>query len=113
MADQTDFKFAFPEEKDPDAVLSYKFDFAPLTNNVSGATSDWLDTTNSETISSVTVTAESGITKDSSSITDSNTSVTVTLSGGTAGQDYEIECKPVTSTSLTVVRTGIVRVRQR
>ena len=59
--------------KDPDAVLDYKFDWAASTNG-SGA-SDWL--ADGETISSHTITATTGLTVDSSSLTDTNTSVTV------------------------------------
>lgn len=98
--------------KDPKGVLDYTFDWAALTNgtNLAGET-DWL--ASGETISSAVVTAGTGLTKDSDSLTDSNTSVTVWLSGGTAGEDYEVECKIVTSASRTDARTIIVRVRER
>ena len=111
MSSQTQYKHVFSDPKDPDEVLDFKWDFAALTNEADGATEDYL--ASGETISSKTVTAQSGITVDSSSITDSNTSVTVWLSEGTAGTDYEVECKVVTSASRTVVRTGIVQVRER
>ena len=111
MSSQTQFKYEFEDPKDPDEVLDYVWDFAALTNTVEGAAEDYLQS--GETISSKTVTAQTGITVDSSSITDTNTSVTVWLSGGTAGTDYEVEVKVVTSASRTVVRTGIVRVRQK
>jgi hypothetical protein len=97
--------------KDPDAVLDYKFDWAPLTNGVSGAASDWLQS--GETISDHTITATTGITVDSSSITDSNTSVTVWLSGGTAGTDYSIVCHITTSAEREDDRTIFIRVEQR
>lgn len=97
--------------KDPDAVLDYKFDWKALTNASPGGTSDWL--ASSETISSKTITAQSGITIDSSSLTDTNTSVTVWLSGGTAGQSYTVACKIVTSASRTDERTITIMVEQR
>jgi hypothetical protein len=96
--------------KDPDAVKDYKFDFAASTNG-SGST-DWLDTTNSETISSHTIDADTGITVDSSSATDSDTSITVWLSGGTDGTVYEVRCEIVTSASRTEEVSVLVRVRE-
>ncbi len=102
--------YSFPP-KDPDDVLDYTFDFAADTNNTGD--SDWLDTANSETISSYAITAQSGITVDSDSRTDSNTSVTVWLSGGTAGSTYTVACKIVTSASRTKEVTGIVEVQSR
>lgn len=86
--------------KDPDAVLDYKFDW-----------SSWLST--GETISSTTVTAETGLTVDSNSITDTSTSVTVWLSGGTANTNYDVTCQIVTSASRTDDRTMTIRVRER
>lgn len=83
--------------KDPDAILDFVFDWAPNTNGREGATTDWLES--GETIASVTVTASSGITVVKNSITDTNTSVTVWLSGGTAGSKETVACKITTSTS--------------
>jgi hypothetical protein len=87
-------------EKSPGAVLKYKFDW-----------SDWL--ASGETISTKTVTPETGITVDSSSITDTSTSVTVTLSGGTAGNVYDVVCLITTSDSQTDERTMKITCRQR
>ena len=95
--------------KDPDAVLDYKFDWKASTNGT--GTSDWLATT--ETITSHTITAATGITVDSSAITDTSTTVTVWLSGGTAGTDYTVACEIVTSESRTDERTMTIAVRQR
>ncbi len=95
--------------KDPDAVLDYKWDWKSSTNG-RGFT-DWLTT--SETISSITITAEAGITIDSSSITDTNTSATVWLSGGAAGTSYTVACKIVTSAGRTDERSITVSVAQR
>jgi hypothetical protein len=95
--------------KDPNAVLDYKFDWKAETNG--SGDSDWLDS--DETISSKTVTVDSGITKDSDAPGDTNTSVVVWLSGGTAGVDYEVACKIVTSASRTDERTIKIQVRER
>lgn len=86
--------------KDPDAVLDYKFDW-----------SDWL--TGGETISTATITEGSGITVDSDSITDTSTSVTVWLSGGTAGTMYNVACLITTSASRTDERTIKIRCTER
>lgn len=95
--------------KDPDAVLDYKFDWKALTNGT--GTTDWLQS--GETIASRTIDADSGITVDSSSITDTNTSVTVWLSGGTAGVDYDVRCEIVTSAARTDERTMVIECRER
>ncbi len=95
--------------KDPDAVLDYKFDWAALTNG--SGDSDWLGS--GETISTFTLTVDSGLTRDSEGKTDTNTSITFWLSGGTAGVDYAVACKIVTSDSRTDERTMKFQVRQR
>lgn len=84
--------------KDPDAVLDYVFDW-----------SSWLDDT--DTISSYTVTAESGLTVDSDSNT--TTAVTVWLSGGTANTDYEVTCSIVTADGREDDRTAVIMCRER
>ena len=86
--------------KDPDAVKDYKWDW-----------SDWL--ASGETISTATVTADAGITKDSDSITDTDTSVTVWLSGGTVDEHYDILCHIVTSDSREDDRTMKIKVLER
>lgn len=95
--------------KDSDAVLDYTFDWKPLTHGVSGATSDWLAT--GETISSYTVTVETGLTKDSDSQADGI--VTVWLSGGTVGTTYRVECEITTSAGRKDERSMWFRVAQR
>lgn len=97
----------FSAVKDPADVLDYKFDFANTTNG--GTKTDWLES--GETISTRTITAEDGITVDSSSITDSDTSVTVWVSGGTVDNNYDIACKITTSASRTIERTLTLTVR--
>lgn len=89
-------------EKDPNAVLDYKFDW-----------SDWLAV--GETITSASVTATTGLTVDSSSITDTSTSVTVWLSGGTPQVDYTLRCRVTTSNSPARVddRSVLIRVIER
>ena len=68
-------------ERTTTAVLDYKFDLAPLTNGVTGAVSDYLQS--GETISSYTVTSSDvDLVIDSDSLADSNTSVVIWVSGG-------------------------------
>ena len=100
--------------KDPQAVLDYKFDWKPLTNG--SGDSDWLAA--AETITTATITispsvAVTGLIKDSQSITDTNTSVTVWLSGGTDYTDYQVACKIVTNGLRTDERTITICVRNR
>lgn len=95
--------------KDSSAVLDYKFDWKASTNG-SGA-SDWL--ASGETIASHTITADSGITVDSSALSDTNTSVTVWLSGGTEGIRYDVACEITTSDSRTDERTIQILCRPR
>jgi hypothetical protein len=93
--------------KDPSAVLDYRFDWKAQTNG--SGQRDWLAA--AETISTKTITPSTGITVDSSSLTDTNTSVTVWLSGGSAGTDYTVACKIVTSAARTDQRTITIRCR--
>lgn len=88
--------------KDPDAVLDYSFDWYDSGNG-------WLAT--GETISSHTITVETGITKVSDS--ESSGVVTVWLSGGTHGNDYDVACKIVTSAGRTDERTMVISVRNQ
>jgi hypothetical protein len=67
-------------EQDPQDGLDYDFDW-----------SAWLG---SDTISSYTVTVQTGLTKDSDSRT--NGIVTVWLSGGTVGRFYKVTCHVIT-----------------
>jgi hypothetical protein len=98
--------------KDPQAVLDYKWDFKPLTHGVEGAASDYLAA--AETITAATVTAPTGLTVDSYSVTDTGTSVTAWISGGTVDTDYSVVCHITSSVTPRVDdRTLIVQVRQR
>ena len=88
--------------KDPDAVLDYVFDWRD-------ASIPWLAA--GETIVGHTITADTGITVDSS--TESDGKVTVWLSGGTAGKNYKVACKITTSAGRTDERTLWIRVVDR
>lgn len=76
--------------KDPNAVLDYQWDW-----------SAWLP--DDDAIASATVTAEAGLTVNSSSSV--NATVTAWLSGGTAGSDYNVTCRIVTADGRTDDRT--------
>lgn len=89
--------------KDPDAVLDFAFDW----NNASKG--PWLQT--GETISSHTITVETGLTKDSNSELDGI--VTVWLSGGTAGEQYIVACKVTTSLGRTDERSVLINCLER
>lgn len=82
---------------DPDAVLDYIWDWTA-----------WLD---SDTISTATTTADTGITVDST--TNTTTTATVTLSGGTAGENYDVTVHITTAAGLEDDRTIRIQVRER
>ena len=84
--------------KDPSAVLDYVFDW-----------NEWLAT--GETITDHTITADTGITVDSS--TEDDGKVTVWLSGGTAGINYKVACLITTSAGRTDERTIWIKVVDR
>ena len=77
--------------KDPESVMDYTIDFQNFL-------------TSGDLINTHAFTADTGITVDSSSKAGDEKSLTVLLSGGTAGTVYEIKCSMVTDNSLTVVR---------
>ena len=70
---------------------------------------EWLAT--GETITDHTITADTGITVDSS--TESDGKVTVWLSGGTAGINYKVACLITTSAGRTDERTIWIKVTNR
>ena len=84
--------------KDPSAVLDYLFDW-----------NEWLAT--GETITDHTITADTGITVDSSAESDGK--VTVWLSGGTAGINYKVACLITTTAGRTDERTIWIKVVDR
>ena len=84
--------------KDPSAVLDYAFDWT-----------GWLAA--GETITDHTITADTGITVDSSTELDGK--VTVWLSGGTAGINYKVACLIATSAGRIDERTIWIKVTDR
>lgn len=96
--------------KDPDAVLDYYWDWKAGTNN-SSVDGDWLAA--GETISSHTVTVESGLTKDSDQLTNTNTTVQAWFSGGTAGEEYIATCHIITSDGREDDRSITIIVEER
>ena len=85
--------------KDPEAVMDYTIDY-----------STFLDS--SDTITSHTITVDSGITKDSSSIVSGNKKVTMQLSGGVAGTAYTIKVTAGTSDGLTFIHRFRIKCEQ-
>ncbi|WP_043602253.1 phage fiber-tail adaptor protein [Nocardia otitidiscaviarum] len=96
-----------PILKDPGAALDYKFDWGSDTHRGLA----WLQP--GETIAARTVTADAGIVKEWDEITDAGKSVTVFLSGGTAGTQYTVTCSITTNLSRTDVRRMTIDVRER
>jgi len=92
--------------KDPSAVLDYVFDWT-----------GWLATGETIAVDSetgeklITITADTGITVDSS--TESDGKVTVWLSGGTAGINYKVACLITTTAGRTDERTIWIKVVER
>ena len=84
--------------KDPSAILDWAYDWT-----------DWLAA--AETITDHTITADTGITVDSS--TGDAGKVTVWLSGGTAGINYKVACLITTSAGRTDERTIWIKVVER
>jgi len=87
--------------KHPGSVVEYEFDWA-----LELAQFDPVDT-----ISSFVITPDAGITVDSS--LQAGASVLPTLSGGTDGSDYNVECEIGTAGGRTLKKTGRLRVRVR
>lgn len=85
-------------EKDPYAVLDYSLDWT-----------NWMPS--GDTITSISVTADAGITIDSSTNTDYI--ATAYISGGTAGTIYNIEFKIVTTNGLQDSRNFRIKVIER
>ena len=91
--------------KDPSAVLDWAYNW----NDSSGGKTPWLAT--GETIDSFVITADTGITVDSS--TEDAGKVTVWLSGGTAGINYKVACLITTTAGRTDERTIWIKVTDR
>lgn len=108
-------------EKDPNSVEPYFFVWCGDDGTNDGGVNDDGELQGA-TISTYTVTADSGITKDSdnkSAVTihgvtyGASRVVTVWLSGGTHETDYSILCRIVTSDARTLDKTMIVPVRSQ
>ena len=97
--------------KDPDETLDFIVDFAPLTNSRANAESDWL--ASGDTISSHVVTVASGLTLSTSTITNSSTSVTLWLTGGTEGAKYPVEVDVTTAAGRVASRSFDVQVESK
>ena len=90
------------------STLDYVFDWASTTNG-DATVPDWLES--GETISNKTVTVESGLTKDSDTLVNTNTSVRVWLNASVAALGtYTVTCSITTSNSRTDDRTLDVEV---
>ena len=85
--------------KDPAAVLDYGFDWS---------TDGWLG---ADTIATSTWTVPAGLTSEATSNT--TTTATIWLSGGTVGQVYEVANKNVTAAGRTDERSMTIRVENR
>jgi ribosomal protein S28E/S33 len=113
------------EPKDPQGTLDYVFDWKARTNGTDPAGKDWLGP--DEVISDHTITPDTGITLDSDTRVDvvvhdgegnlielaDNTGVRLWLSGGTAGESYDVACEITTDQGRTDERTIRVPVRER
>lgn len=106
--------------KDPNSVEPYYIVWCSKDGTNTGSALDTGELQGA-TISSATWTVPSGLTKDSSNqaaVTIRgvnyaiNTVTTIWLSGGTAGVDYEVHCRIVTSDARTLDRTVRVRVAE-
>lgn len=87
--------------KDPGATLDYSENWADPSDNWLGA----------DTIVSSAWTVSAGLTKVSE--TNTTTTTTVWLSGGTDGADYTATCHVVTAGGREDERTLLIQVRQR
>jgi hypothetical protein len=111
--------YEYVPDKDPDNVEPYFFVWCDRDGTNTGSATDDGELQGA-TISSYTVTAAAGITKVSDNklaVTIHgvayaiNTVVTVWLSGGTDGVDYQILCRVVTSDGRTLDKTMVIPVR--
>jgi hypothetical protein len=85
--------------KDPDATLDYEI--------------DWTDWLNGDTISSMSYTADSGITVETAMCTETTTSSFLWVSGGTVGESYEVVCRVTTAAGRIDDRTLKFKIKQK
>ncbi len=98
-------KYLKKHVKDPDEVLDYGIDW----NGPAAEGGPWLES--GDVLESSTWTADDGITIQSSSFSDTQT--TVWVSGGTAGEQYELENDVVTAGGRTASRTILIICEER
>ena len=116
----SDNSFEYVPEKDPKSVEPYFFVFCSPDGTNDGSLADDGELQGA-TITSATVTPESGLTLDSKNrdaVTigsvsySAGTVVSAWYSGGEDGEEYEVECVAVLSDSRTLVKTMIVPVEE-
>lgn len=95
--------------KDPSASLDYQFIWGPDDR---ASEPPWLETTETITTQSITVTP-TGLTIESSEVTPDGKNVLVWLSGGTLGVTYTVACVIVTTLSRTDTRRMSIYVQNR
>lgn len=83
--------------KDPDATLDYTVDWTAWLSGVS------------DTISSAAWTVPAGLTQVAVSAT--TTSATIFLSGGTAGNSYDVVCRITTAASTPRINDRTIRIK--
>lgn len=100
--------------KDPNATLDYGFDLSPSPSPIQPV--PWLES--GETVTSLTVTPDSGITVDSSAVIANSSGTPASLlvawiSGGSLGTVYNVKFEFTTSLGRTDNRTMQISVIQR
>ena len=102
------------EDKDPDSTgKDYLIDLAGLRNGQTGATEDYLQAGETiQTLTSVT-TNDPLLTVDSSSLTNTDSSILIKLSGGTEGTWANVTARFVTTQNRGDDRTFRIFIRQR
>ena len=111
--------YTYAPDKDPDNIEPYFFVWCDKDATNTGSATDEGELQGA-TIASYTVTADTGLTKNSdnqNAVTirgvsySADTVVTVWVSGGTDKVDYHVLCRIVTSDSRTLDKTMIIPVR--
>ena len=87
--------------KDPEATLDYSVDWGPWLDGDLISTSNW------------TIDSPLTIISASDSVNDTDTITTVYVSGGVAGEEYELKNTITTDGGRTDERTLKIRVRER
>ena len=87
--------------KDPQAVLDYVYDWTTYLADIS------------DTLATITIVADTGITVNSSAILPGNLKAIVWLSGGTLGVKYAVTCHMTTAGGRTDDRTFYVKIKDK